>query len=176
MDFRFDYSIEDILRRYEPSPEGMERLARMQPLPQIARIPEGAEEIAAERLAGLKHFRAATPDFLVRPQSAATINSANIERAVAAICSTPRCDVEGEAATAAILDSGIDTTLVPGANIHPIQFDVSRPHDRGSPPSDSLGHGSVVAYIVNRVAPAARIISIKGLAHSGSMSDVLAGM
>jgi subtilisin family serine protease len=76
-----------------------------------------------------------------------------------------------------LLDTGVDPAQLPTpASLHPLQYDVRRPDDHGSSPSDNGGHGTLVAHIVNTIAPSARIVSIRTIQSSGSVSDVLAGL
>jgi hypothetical protein len=177
MNFHFDYSLDHVIGRYLPESARHERYERFGPLPQIAKIPEGAEAEASARLAALKHFRAAMPDFLVRPLAAVNPNAVSIAYAISKICCHPGCHTEGEGCTIAVLDTGIEpSALTHGSAVHGIQYDVRTPGDTGSPPKDARGHGTLVAYIANAIAPKARIISIKTIHHTGFTSDVLAGM
>jgi hypothetical protein len=174
---RFDYSVEDILSRYE-LPTKIDTLRdKFGPLPRVALVPEGEERTAAERVVGTGRIAAACPDFVVRPLSGLSLHGRVIDSAVTFVNAHPFAPVCGENCTVAILDTGVDSTFLdaPGA-LHPVQYDVENPLDRGSPPTDAFGHGSLVAHIINRIAPAARIISIKTMTSTGTVSGVLSGL
>lgn len=176
LEFRFEYGIEDVVRRYDARmPE--DAIKRHGPLPLVARVPEGTEMEASARLARSKHFEAAMPDFLVQPQASVVPAAGRIAAAVAKLTFDAGCETKGEGCTVAVLDTGVDGSQLPNpASLHSIQYDVRKPDDHGSSPQDTAGHGTLVAHIVNAVAPAAQIFSIKTIRNSGSVSDVLSGM
>lgn len=177
LSFSFDHSVEDILRNYGLG-DAIETLRdRFGPLPRIARVPEGHEIPAAGRLLETKKFTAACPDFVVRPLSDLSLDRSVIDDAISFVGALPRASSCGENCTVAILDTGIDGAFLntPSA-LHPIQYDVEKPLDPGATPTDGFGHGSLVAHIVNCIAPAAKIISIKTMTDTGTVSGVLAGL
>ncbi|MGZ8409182.1 MAG: S8/S53 family peptidase [Hyphomicrobium sp.] len=174
---RFDHSVEDILSRYE-LPTKIDTLRdKFGPLPRVALVPEGEERAAAERVVGTGRIAAACPDFVVRPLSGLSLDHQVIHSAITFVGARPSAPFYGENCTVAILDTGIDSTFldIPGV-LHPVQYDVENPLDRGSLPTDASGHGSLVAHIINRIAPAAQIISIKTMTSTGTVSGVLTGL
>ena len=75
---------------------------------------------------------------------------------------------QGEGAIVAVIDSGIEPSKVPQGQRLGGFSDVG-----GNPWSDSTGHGSMVAGILNAVAPRATIVSVKpGVSAKGAMSSM----
>ena len=176
MPFDIEYSIRDVLdnvseRKLE------ERDLRRRPYPLVGRIPEGEEQIAAVRLAESKFAKAACPDFTVTPSSNVQPDMKTIDQAIAAIGAQARAPFCGSNCTVAILDTGVDGNLLPHPHaLIPTEFDVTRPGQMGTAPRDLGDHGSLVAYIINAIAPSATLLSIRTLRPSGAASDVLAGL
>ena len=178
MPFNFEYSIDDIISKYEDLRTGPEGLSRFGPLPRIARIPEGRENDATQRLFRTKHIRAACPDFSVRAAANFSIDNSVISDAISFVNAQPVGSSCGGGCTIAVLDSGIDPSVLTAPNaLHSVQYDVQDPSDNGKAPSDHSGHGSFVARIINSIAPSANLVSIKTMTNdAGSISDVLAGL
>ena len=75
---------------------------------------------------------------------------------------------QGEGAIVAVIDSGVDPSKVPQDRRLGGFSDVG-----ANPWSDSTGHGSMVAGILNAVAPRATIVSVKpGVSAKGAMSSM----
>lgn len=174
--FEIRHDVGDKLRAHDLSlSEGSPRL------PIVGRVPEGFELQASERsrkagrAKGL--IEAAVPDYLVRPSSALTINDEVLARAVSGIEAGFLEQLCGSGCTVGIVDSGIDPSclLSPGS-LDPRTLSASDPLGAGGGASDLTGHGSLVAHIINRIAPCARLISVKAFDQSGSLSDVLAAL
>ncbi len=178
MSFEFEYSFENILNKYDFD---RDRLAdvrkRFGPFPMVGRVPEGQEALAVSRLAGHKLLRAVCPDYLVRPTSNISIKADAISDAIQAINADPVGSRCGENCTIGVLDTGVDRSLLPSPNsVESVQYDVTDPTDNGQSPSDHDGHGTLVAYIINAIAPGANIVSIRTMTNTGTISDALAGM
>ncbi|TAL03301.1 MAG: hypothetical protein EPO08_04475 [Rhodospirillaceae bacterium] len=176
--FSFDYSIEDILLRYDLPVKLDELRKRFGPLPRVGRVPEGHEGTAAERLRKIGHIKAACPDFAVRPHfSGLKVNQSVIDDAIAYVGAQSQATSCGDNCTIGVLDTGVDGSVLTNQGaLSWVQYDVDNPLDKGGAPSDAMGHGSLVAYIINCIAPSARIISIKTITDTGSISGVLAGL
>jgi hypothetical protein len=150
-----------------------------QSLPFVARLPEGAESDIALRLGRFPRHQvaAAIPDYLVRPNSPIAIDQLALDQAIKNLGASPPSMRCGAGCTVGILDSGVDPNdLVHATVLHRPQFDALTPLTAGSMLSDTIGHGSLVARIVNTVAPAAKLISIKTFGQTGTISNVIAGL
>lgn len=147
------------------------------PLPLLARVQEGREFELSDRLLAAGLARAACPDYAVWPNAPIRLDAQAIARALGLVNAQPPNLGAGTGCTVAILDSGIDGNLLPHpASVHAQQFDVRDPYNRGYALEDRNGHGTLVANIVNAMAPAARILSVRVVDRGGSFSDVLAGL
>jgi subtilisin family serine protease len=170
-EFELEFSIGDILRHYhlEP-PKG--------PLPFVARVLEGEEENIAARLRGIDQVGAATPDYLVRPSGPATplvIDDKVIDQAISDLGAQPSSTKCGKGCVVGILDSGIEPALLHKANINPQQYDAEMPAARNAP-FDANGHGTLVARIISRIAPAATLLSVRTFDRTGTISGVIAAL
>lgn len=178
--FEIIYSVEDVLKHYGFGNVIDDMKYIFGPFPIVVRVPEGEELSVAARLSGLKEVAASVPNLHVNAASTRTeINHQWIDTALRrtnAQASSPQC---GNGVRVAILDTGVDPTalLNPGA-LDPKQFDAERPADpvAGEVPRDDVGHGTVVAHIVNRIAPGASLQSIKTFSHGGTIGGVLAAL
>lgn len=178
--FNFEYSVEDILQRYGLADATKSLTGHFGPLPRVARVQEGTENAASDRLMRTKFFNAACPDFVVRPQPATpvlTVQKAVIDDAIDFVRAAPQGNDCGKQCTIAILDTGIDPAiLATPLSLRQLQYDVDDPSDAGKSPLDPYGHGSLIAYIVNCIVPGAEIISIRTMTDTGTVSGVLAGL
>jgi hypothetical protein len=175
-DFDFEFGVEEILAHHNlKMPDS--RAGRT--LPFVGRVPEGAEMEIAQRLAHFPQDRvaAATPDYLVRPNAPVTVNQTVLDQVIAKMRAKPGGSQCGSDCTVGILDSGIDPKLVSvPSSVHQKQYDTLAPSGGGTALSDTVGHGSLVARIVNAVAPAAKLISVKTFDQTGTISNVIAGL
>jgi hypothetical protein len=175
-DFQFEFGVDEILAHYELRiPEVMSKRG----LPFVGRVPEGAETEIARRLAQFSRNRiaAATPDYLVRPSAPITIDQGALDQAIQNMGALPGGSQCGNGCVIGILDSGVDPNYVVGtASLYPRQYDALAPSSSGSALSDPTGHGSLVARIVNSVAPSAKLISVKTFDQYGTISSVIAGL
>ncbi|HEY2011655.1 MAG TPA: S8/S53 family peptidase [Rhizomicrobium sp.] len=174
MPFEIEYSIGDVIR----GALGPERHVPWEKaFPYVGRIPEGEEQNASTRLAGSQYAKAACPDFTVSASSTVQPDIQNIDQAILAIGAPAQSLRCGDKCTVAILDTGIDGNILHHPqSLEPSQFDVTMPRQAGGPPHDNDNHGSLVAYIINKIAPGAKLLSIRSLRPSGTVSDILAGM
>src|SRR5712692_8184936 len=87
-DFEYEFGVDDVLRqnKFDPHELGSKRA-----LPFIGRVPEGTEIEMAARISRFSKLRvgAATPDYLVRPAAAITINDLALTRAIVAVGGIP---------------------------------------------------------------------------------------
>jgi Subtilase family len=175
-DFEFEFGIEEILAHHELKiPDS--HAART--LPFVGRVPEGAEIEMAQHLARFSRHRvaAATPDYLVRPNAPITVDQHVLDQTINTLRAWPRSIRCGDGCTVGILDSGIDPQFVSSpASLHTRQYDSLAPSSGGTALSDTIGHGSLVARIINTLAPGAKLISIKTFDQTGTISSVIAGL
>jgi hypothetical protein len=77
-----------------------------------------------------------------------------------------------------VLDSGVDPGAISGNALEPLQLDtVALSSPIRTNPHDQNGHGSVVASIVNLMAPAASIFSVRCFGRGpSSLSDIVYGL
>jgi hypothetical protein len=150
-------------------------------LPLVARVPEGAELEFTNRIRDRAFSRglinAVVPDYLIRPESAISVNKPNIQSGIQSALASfvgPKC---GENCTVGIVDSGLDLSL-PFASPSVIcrQLTAKDPLNAATAHSDLTGHGSLVAYIINQIAPGAKIVPVRAFDKEGSFSEVLAGL
>lgn len=170
------HDVADVLRSHDLDPEKAGG-----GLPVVVGVPEGLERKAAalslQEGRSKKLVGAAVPDYLIRPSSAITIDHQVIDAAIASALATTRAPTCGSGCTVGVIDSGIDD-----ASLHsPKSVDRRRlcafdPLARAGATQDLTGHGSLVGHIINRIAPSARLISVKAFDQSGSLSNVLAGL
>ena len=73
------------------------------------------------------------------------------------------------------LGTGIDSSLIPTANIRSLQYNAVKPEIPGAP-SDAIGHGSLVARIISKIAPAAHLVSVKTFEDTGTISGAIAAL
>ena len=177
MPFDILYSVHDVLEHYGFAPAIDKIEKKFGHLPFVALVPEGRENEAAEQLRRLKYIEAACPDFVTRPSSAIEINRTAIDDAIAGLDAAPIGSDCGRRCTVAVLDTGIDPALLdtPQA-LNSTQYDAQTPAEPGTPPSDSIGHGTLVGHIINRIAPGAHLISIKTMDRSGSVGALITAL
>jgi Subtilase family len=173
-DFEFEFGVDDVLGRNELDPH---KLQGKRTLPFVGRVPEGMEAEMAARISQFSPIQvgAATPDYLVRPAASITIDDVVLAKAINAVDGLPKGTQCGYS-TVAIIDSGVDPSLVPGANLYPRQYDALSPLGAMASPLDHLGHGSLVARIVSETAPAAQLISVRAFDQDGTISSVIAAL
>jgi hypothetical protein len=173
-DFELEFSFEDVLAHNGIETSDHSRRS----LPFVGRVPEGAEIDFASRLRRLPRWQvaAATPDYLVRPNAPLTVDQAALDQIISRIGARPGGAFCGNNTIVGILDSGVDPTYVQSPPLHPKQYNALSPSSAGFVPSDPIGHGSLVARIVNAVAPGAKLISVKTFDQDGTISSVLAAM
>jgi len=175
MPFDFEYSVGDVISKIDGLTD---RGARFGLLPMVGRVPEGRESEASLGLGKLKYVKASCPDFAVRAAANVSLDAGVIDNAVSFVQAVPVSSGCGGGCTVAVLDSGVDGSILatPSA-LHSVQYDVQDPTGLGKPTGDDSGHGSVVAAIINKIAPEAKLISIKTMSNNvGSVSDVLSGL
>jgi subtilisin family serine protease len=174
------YSIEDILRHYDLKIDDV--LEQFGAIPFVAQVPEGQELEHAEIYRHLPGVKAAIPNFHVSTQGKANkleieINQQRIDQAIAALNAEPRGDSCGREVKIAIIDTGIEPSLLANSGrVEPRQFATDSPDPAGTAPYDNVGHGTTVAYVVNQIAPAASILSVKMMDHVGNVGGLIAAI
>ena len=178
--FDIIYSIEDILRYYHVDAGNLTKYLGAYPF--VVRVPEGQElEYAIRYRQYSDDIRVAIPNFNVRPLAAdLTINEDMISQAIelAHVASASREDC-GKDVRVTVIDTGVDPDLLPyPQQLQPVQYatDVPNLNTPGQLPSDPIGHGSLVAHIINRIAPAATIQSIKMMEQGGNIGGLVAAL
>lgn len=176
--FSIEFGVGEIIERYPERRRLAERrLSKSFPLPVVGRVPEGAEQDAAARLSSLKMIGAACPDYRLNMSAPMTINAVAVDRAVKGINALPPSPFCGGSAVVGILDSGVDAgALNDSARLFGVQFDVTDPYDRGERPTDRVGHGTLIAVIIQNLAPAAELVSVKVSGGTSSLSGAVAGL
>jgi len=175
--FRVLYAIEDILRHYDVKPDDL--FKQFGALPFVAQVPEGEELEHAEMLREMNSVQVAIPNFHVTPHRGDHhINTGAVEDTIGELrcgSASPSC---GNGVKIAIIDTGIDPSLLRNpSTLYPQQYATDSPDpSRGSAPTDAAGHGTTVAYIVNAIAPAATIVSIKMMDHIGNIGGLVAAI
>ncbi|WP_421858163.1 S8 family peptidase [Oricola sp.] len=179
-DFEILHDVSDVLRANDV-PIGEEFYRHKGRLPFVARVPEGSEEEIAGRLRLNQFSRGridgAVPDYLVRPNASIDLNTKNISEAIASARADVASSECGRSCTVGIIDSGLDFDLMTDhrGSIHR-QLNAKDPLNPDTRDGDRTGHGTLVASIVNKIAPSARIIPVKAFDTDGTLSDVLAGL
>lgn len=179
-EFEVMHDVGDVLRANDV-PIGEEFYKHKNRLPFVARIPEGMEEEIAGKLRQNQFSRGrinvAVPDYLVRPSSVIDINDQNVLDAINGAKASPAGSICGQGCTVGIIDSGLDAnvSLMQNGSIHR-QLNAKDPLNPVTSAEDTTGHGTLVAHIVNRIAPSAHIIPVKAFDTDGTLSDVLAGL
>jgi hypothetical protein len=149
--------------------------------PVLVRVTPGREWDAVRRLHARPEVEAAIPNFLTRPAApaprAVQIDAAALDVAVVSVLGSAvppyGC---GQGVRVAVLDTGIDPAVAGREAIEPVQLDADRPRaDGGAAPVDPVGHGSLVAHIVHRIAPEARLTAVKVLEDHGDAMALAAG-
>ena len=177
--FRVLYSIADILRHYELRSEDV--LKQFGAIPFIAQVPEGEELEYADMYRHHAGVAVAIPNFHVSPQAKSKtveieIFPKRIDDVIAYLNAEPRSDSCGGNVKIAIVDTGIEPSLLPNqGSLHPRQFATDSP-DPTTMPYDNVGHGTTVAYIINRIAPAATILSVKMMNEAGNVGGLIAAI
>jgi subtilisin family serine protease len=173
------YSVEEILRHYHFH-EPLELMLKAGvALPFAARVPEGQEVAWAERFARVPSVIYSTPDFFVRPTaSALTLDQPQIDEALDSISCLDDDPDYGAGVRIAILDTGIERTFLSPACKLTGQYDSEiRKHGPDAVAfEDSVGHGTLVGHIVNRIAPRAELLSVRVMNSVGTMGGFLAGI
>lgn len=150
-----------------------------QPLPLLLRVPEGEEFLAASHFNKMNEVAASVPNFHIAACAEPRSKFFRTE-VVDAILEDLEIQGCGNGVKVAILDSGIRAQELPRPDsLHSAQFEVDfEKATRDLTPNDVTGHGTFVAYIINRLAPRAKIFSIKvfGDQNQGSLGSILAGL
>lgn len=179
-EFEVMHDVGDVLRANDV-PIGEEFYKHKNRLPFVARIPEGMEEEIAGKLRQNQFSRGrinvAVPDYLVRPNSVIDVNNHNVLDAIISAKARPAALMCGQGCTVGIIDSGLDAnaSLAWNGSVHH-QLNAKDPLNPVTSNEDTTGHGTLVAHIVNQIAPSAHLIPVKAFDTDGTLSDVLAGL
>lgn len=178
--FEIIYSIRDVILHYNPDSKIEDLLSQYGALPLIVRVPEGQELHFSTQIRSVPEVKTSVPNFRISPAGATPIiNEQWVADALKRTNSLPINPSCGAGIRVAILDSGVNpTALASPEALHPHQFDAESRRDIRSElvPKDEIGHGSIVAHIVNRTAPNARLLSVKTFAQHGTVGSLLAAL
>ena len=178
---RIIYSVDDLLKFYGLSKQA-ERLREIfGSLPFVVRVSEGREYDLARRFSKSQNsIKAAIPNLTIVPQggSPPELNSQFISEAMQRIGATDSKYCTAGDVSVAILDTGVNPAVLKYPDqLEGTQFETDRkPESPGKGPYDPIGHGSVVAHIINLVAPKTKIISIKIMEGRGNIGSLLSGI
>ncbi|APX12917.1 hypothetical protein BWR18_15415 [Tateyamaria omphalii] len=179
-EFEVLHDVLDLFRVNDiPVPDGLDW--KKHKFPFVARVPEGTEERTSELLSRQAFSRgrigAATPDYLVRPSASLNIEHQNISAATSSAKANAYRSECGENCIVGVIDSGVEPSFLqnPGSVLHR-QLNARDPENPGTPYQDATGHGTLVAHIINQIAPSARILPVKAFDTDGALSDVLAAL
>ena len=129
-----------------------------------------------ERMIRSQRVKSAFPDFTIRPAANVVPDRTAVEDAIKSCLAEPVSAGCGSGCKVAIIDSGIDLSLLKPQTVVRGQYDARYPSQMRSPFTDAQGHGSLVAHIVNEISPGAELVSIKALSGSGSVMDLLTAL
>lgn len=173
---RIDHSIVDRLKAtFEGRlPESL--VGQLREMPSLLMVPEGEEGEIMKRMISSQMVRSAFPDFTIRPAADVVPDQAAIEAAIEYCSAEPVDPTCGSGCKVAIIDSGIDASLlIPQTSVLG-QYDARQPSHTLSPLQDTQAHGSLVAHIINAISPGAELVSIKAISGSGSVMDLLTAL
>jgi hypothetical protein len=171
------YSAQTVLRHYaeirteEGFPEdAWKRLGEFPSQPFVLRVREGEERRTALRLMESKRVRAAIPNVSVAPADT-ILRSDVIDTAIGRHCAQAGAPFCGSGVRVAVLDTGVDPAHVSGCRT---QYDIASPATSINP-NDPDGHGTVVSAIIQRIVPAASILSVK-VFPNGTLGGLVIGL
>ncbi|MEA2238201.1 MAG: hypothetical protein QOC81_2925 [Thermoanaerobaculia bacterium] len=174
--YEIAYSARSILRHYAEMrdergipEETWDCLDRFPSQPFVLRVREGEEHRTALKLSTDKRVRAAIPNVAITP--ATTLSNREIDRAIERHHAQAGAPVCGSGVRVAVLDTGIDPAIV---STCATQYDIVSPA-ASMRPHDPDGHGSVVSAIIQRIAPAASILSVK-VFPNGTLGGLIIGL
>ncbi len=152
---------------------GIEKLGS---IPTVVAVPEGEEEHYAQLLTNEKRVRTAIPNYhLELSQSGIKIDRAAIAIAIRRLNADPSASLCGIGARVAILDTGIDpTSLSHTARLQTYQLNTDDPANNSL--FDDHGHGTLVASIIESIAPSAELLSVKVFGQHGNAASLTIGL
>ena len=178
------YSTEDILRHYRllnrdtdstnHLPEGFTSY------PVLIRVPQGQEIDRARQYRGLPAVAVAVPNYYVKPALSGLAFTEDLITEISEITglgnAVPSCC--GSDVNVAILDSGVDVSVLINITSKIQQYDTDIPRDlsTGLDPYDPTGHGTVVAHLILRGAPGINILPIKVMQEQGNLMGSISGL
>jgi hypothetical protein len=157
----------------EPREDAFDLLAGFRAQPFVLRVREGTEIHTANALRRNARVAAAVPNFILRAMSGSGDASFMIEdtRIDSLALSVRRAPV-GRPSRVAIIDTGVEPTRLRNPlSIAPVQYDVETPRVEEAP-NDGEGHGTIVARIIETIAPGSSVLSVKALPN-GTLAGVL---
>ncbi|MBO2546149.1 S8/S53 family peptidase [Salegentibacter sp. BDJ18] len=170
------YSVEDFIDYYtEKEEENVNK--KFYSFPSVVKVPEGEELQFSRNYRALNNIQTAIPNYHITPlYTEPTVNIQVIED----IMKNLKCNVQsrrcGDNVKIAILDTGINPSFLPYSNqVFSKQFATDIP-SLNLKPVDNNGHGSLVAYIINSIAPGAQILSFKVMDNQGTVGSLLSAL
>jgi subtilisin family serine protease len=173
------YTMEDILERYRDITTPFNNTPNnIKAFPFVARVDEGKEIERAHSFMQYSEVEIAVPNFYTIP---ANNNIELNEPVIASSLNNINYHLNGFTGSGiriAVLDTGVNKNLFVDGALHPTQYDVDKPREPndGLSPFDKVGHGTVVASIISRIAPEAELYSVKVLEETGNLMGVIAGL
>jgi subtilisin family serine protease len=150
--------------------EAWGRLSRFPSQPFVIKVPQGEERRAALRFSADKRVQAAIPNVSIG-LAGVTLSSQELDSAIQLHHAEAGAPICGSGVRVAVVDTGVDPALAPKCSV---QYDIASPA-ASVLPQDSDGHGSVVAAIIGRIAPAATILSVK-VFPNGTLGGLVIGI
>ncbi len=175
--FEVLYSADTILNHYASiesdhpvSGEAWDRLGRFPSQPFVIKVRHGEERQAALRLSADERVQAAIPNITINT-AGATLSPQEIDSSIQLHHAQAGASVCGNGVRVAVVDTGVSPSLVPKCSI---QYDIVSPAVSVRP-YDTDGHGSVVAAIIGRIAPASTVLSVK-VFPNGTLGGLVIGI
>ena len=165
------YSAEDILRYCHLD----NLLERFNAFPILARVEEGEEVTQSKIYRKNPYIQVSIPNYHIFPSSSITpkINDPIISEAIDLVgCKVRNNENWGEGVKIALIDTGVNPDILDKPeSLEKIQYSTDKVDQID--PYDPIGHGSVVAHIINKIAPSSSILSIKAMEEVGNLGAII---
>ena len=172
------YSVEDLLNFYHLSGERL--ISQFGALPFVVKVPEGRESSYVNQLRSITKIKASVPNYYIHSsQTDLKINAHTLDASIEILNCHVRNPACGQDVKIAIIDTGVDREILPNPEkLHPVQFTTDKKPQSSEEiePHDPVGHGSIVAYIINSISPSSAILSVKMMESMGTVGGLIAGI